>query len=115
MKLAKKIVEVLELNDIRVFEPQKQGKGCYYCEIEFSSNTGEDCVFTIWYNGKKEDFVDKFFEMVCEFDPDEHAEMWVKNWDNVRGVPHSIRTLINDADSIQEFLIDVVRQLQKVA
>ena len=68
-------------------------------ELEQSSPCGEDFVFSI---GKKTPARD--IAMYAEnFDPDEHAEMWVE-FRGQRGVPNSIRALIDDADAIQEML-----------
>ena len=77
--------------------------GRYYAEMEFYSDAGEDFVFTVWFDGTWSDFVDNFRQYTIDFDPDEHAEMWV-NSRGKNGVPDSIRTLIDDADSIQEYL-----------
>ena len=77
--------------------------GRYYAEMEFYSDAGEDFVFTVWFDGTWSDFCDNFRQYVIDFDPDEHAEMWV-NSRGKNGVPDSIRTLIDDADSILEYL-----------
>lgn len=77
--------------------------GRYYAEMEFYSDAGEDFIFTVWFDGTWGDFVDNFRQYVIDFDPDEHAEMWV-NSRGKDGVPNSIRTLIDDADSILEYL-----------
>lgn len=110
MKLAKSIVDVLEKNDITIYEPKKQ-ENEYYVEIEFYSDAGEVCGFTVWYDGTKRGFIEGFWEAYENFDPDEHAEMWVNNMHKVNGVLQSIRTLINDADSIDSFLGDVAIEL----
>ena len=44
---------------------------------------------------------------------DEHAAMWV-NLRGKRGVPNSIRVLVDDADSIKEFLLKVADELENV-
>lgn len=37
--------------------------------------------------------------------------MWVENMHSVRGVPQSIRTLIDDADAIKEMLTELSEQI----
>jgi len=78
------------------------------------SPAGED--FYFYANG--EDIVKEVYEYYEGFDPDEHAKMWVEAQGRVPGVPNSIRTLIDDAEEIDEMLmelayalIDVVREL----
>lgn len=98
------IKEVLEeeLKNINVCSVELQD-GEYVAELEFYSDAGEDFVFSIWFDGTWNDFVEKFREYAMEFDPDEHAEMYV-DLRGQRGVPSSIRTLIEDADGIKECL-----------
>ena len=51
-------------------------------------------------------------EYAYDFDPDEHAEMWVESRGK-RGVPDSIRTLIDDADAIKEMAFELADALRK--
>ena len=39
--------------------------------------------------------------------------MWVNNMHNVKGVPQSIRALIDDADAIKEMLLELAKNLSK--
>jgi hypothetical protein len=114
MNLAKSIAEVLENNDINIICTEKQD-GEYYTEMEFYSDAGEDFVFSIWHSRTKKSFIDAFRDYAIDFDPDEHAEMWVNARNTVNGVPQSIQALIDDADSIDSFLNEVSEQLYKVA
>ena len=100
-----KIKEVLKEefgNGLSICSVGLQDGECY-AEMEFYSDAGEDFVFTVWFDGTWTDFVENFREYAVEFDPDEHAEMWV-NSRGENGVPDSIRTLIDDANSIKEHL-----------
>jgi len=63
------------------------------------SPAGEDFFFTV----EGIDIPREVSQYALDFDADEHAEMWVESRDK-RGVPESIRTLIDDADAIQEML-----------
>ena len=105
----KKIKDFFEEENIYISEDVYDGK--HHADLEFYSELGEDFVFSICSDGTKKNFVEKFCEYASDFDPDEHAEEWVKNRDSVSGVPHSIRELINDADDIKERLEDLAKKL----
>lgn len=78
-------------------------------ELSQFSPAGEDFYFT----ADKKNFARSIREYAEDFDPDEHAETWVKNMHTVRGVPQSIRTLIDDADAIKEMLTELSEQIHK--
>lgn len=78
-------------------------------ELAQSSPAGEDFYFTV----DKKNFARSVQEYAEEFDADEHAAMWVENMHTVKGVPQSIRTLIDDADAIQEMLTELSEQIYK--
>lgn len=111
--LNKKITKVLENNEVKLSEKYEAGNNEFYHEVEFYSDAGEDVVETVFYNGTSEDFIRAFREMADDFDADEHAEMWI-DLRGKRGVPDSIRVLINDADSIKEFLLKVADELEHI-
>ena len=85
--LSKKIIEILEQHDITLHKREKQD-GQFYREIEFYSDAGEDVIETIWYDGTNESFCRAFDKNADDFDPDDHAEMYV-NMRGQRGVPGS--------------------------
>lgn len=78
-------------------------------ELSQFSPAGEDFYFT----ADKKNFARSIREYAEGFDPDEHAEMWVNYMHIVKGVPQSIRTLINDADAIKEMLTELSEQIYK--
>lgn len=80
-------------------------------EFEKYSPAGEDFFLTITGNDEDE-VVEKVREYAYDYDPDEHAEMWVESRGK-RGVPDSIRTLIDDADAIKEMLFELAEELRK--
>lgn len=82
-------------------------------EFEKYSPAGEDFIFTIVGNDEGA-VAEKVREYAYDFDPDEHAEMWVESRGK-RGVPDSIRTLIDDADAIKEMLFELADVLRKAA
>ena len=83
------------------------------CCIEFEkySPAGEDFIFTITGNDEAR-VAEQVREYAYDFDPDEHAEMWVESRGK-RGVPDSIRTLIDDADAIKEMAFELADALRK--
>jgi len=74
-----------------------------YGTAEFSqySPAGEDFNFSI-ETGTDVKVAKQIKDYADNFDPDEHAEMWIKAREH--GQPKSIRVLIDDAEAIQEML-----------
>lgn len=72
-------------------------------EFQQESPAGED--FRFYIEAKSPDeLIHLIFEYAEDFDPEEHVEMWVQaKKSRVPGVP-SIKTLVEDADAIQEML-----------
>ena len=104
MDMMDRIVEVAEeLNWIcRIYSDN--------VEFETSSPAGEDVIFSV---DRKGGIVDEVIEYAAEFNADEHAEMWIKSRGK-RGVPSSIRVLIDDADAIQEMLDELAGKLAAI-
>ena len=80
-----------------------------YVDVCQYSPAGEDFFFTV----PKRNFAQEVDQYADDFDADEHAEMWVECRKTVSGVPQSIRTLIDDADAIQEMLYKLARALNE--
>ena len=76
-------------------------------ELAKYSPAGEDFFFSV----SKDNFLTEVINYAEDFDADEHAEMWVDNMHTVKGVPQSIRTLIEDADAIKEMLFELATKL----
>lgn len=112
-ELNEKIIEILEQNDINVCDISEH-KGEYCAECETWSPAGEDVIITIWYDGTDNGFVNAFADYADNYYADEHAEMWVELRGKVRGVPSSIRALINDADAICEMLNRTATNLKEM-
>lgn len=82
-----------------------------YAEIEFTFDNGEDVVFTVDYaTNDFLSFIQGFRDCANDYDPDEHVEMWIP-YRGKNGVPKSIRTLLNDADSIGDVLMKTAEEL----
>ena len=79
-------------------------------EIENESPAGEDLV--VWISKDEGGFVEGVRKYADDFDADEHAELYA-GMRGKRGVPSSIRTLINDADEIQNMLDDLASALEE--
>ena len=112
-QLAKKIIDVLENQDFHILSNVRQNDDMI-AELEYYSDEGEDVIVDIWHKGTIKSFADAFREYAEDFDPDEHAEMWV-NYRGQGGCPSSIRALIDDADSIKEHLQQTALRLSQVA
>ena len=97
-----KVIDVLENNKWRVCGIYEQDDK-QYAELETFSDAGEDFVVTIWYDGTGRDFANSFWECFADFDPDEHAEELIA-MRGQHGIPNNIRTLIDDANSINDML-----------
>lgn len=78
-----------------------------YVELEKYSPAGEDFIMTVPVTN----FVREAQEYATEFDADEHIEMWIEARHNgVSGVPDT-RTLVEDADAIQDMLDELAEAL----
>ena len=77
-------------------------------ELEKYSRAGEDFGFSV--------SIDNFVKDVCDcadsFDIDEHVRMWLEAGE--RGQPTSVRTLLEDAEDIDEMLSDLANALKKL-
>ena len=98
----KRVKALCEKLDWKVYEYEKD------VELEKYSPAGEDFFFCV----NKKDFIQNVIEYAEDFDADEHAEMWVENRHSVKGVPQSIRTLIDDADAIKDMLLELANYLK---
>ena len=78
-------------------------------EIGKYSPAGEDFSFDI--EGK--DIAAEVQQYYEDFDPDEHAKMWVEAMDRVQGVPQSVRTLIDDAEAIDDMLMELAKAIEE--
>lgn len=98
--MKKRLKHIIRKLDWKIYEYET------HVELEKYSPAGEDFFFCI----DKKDFINNVVEYANDFDADEHAKMWVENMHTVRGIPQSIRTLINDADAIKEMLMELAKR-----
>ena len=98
-----KIIDILEDNNFACSGITDTESTYYYIEFGQHTPLGEDWYASVYFN--KSDSEDELFdnfifaleEYVDEFDPDEEAELWIFERGK-RGIPKSIRALIDDAD-----------------
>ena len=80
-------------------------------EISQFSPAGRDFSFNIVFDGTVEDLAQKIEGVYEDFDVDEEVEMWVEARKNgVKDVP-DVRTLVYDAEKIDEMLEELDRRV----
>lgn len=99
-----KYIEVCERLDWTVHE-YKDGT----VDLEKYSPAGEDFIFGV----RADRFVREVKEYAAYFDVDEHVELWVDGRGK-RGVPSSIRELVEDAEAIDKMLQELAAALAEV-
>ena len=87
---------------------EEQGWSIHYTddgcvELESFSPLGENLVETIETDG----FVEKLRDHARDFDPDDHAAMWIEARGKVNGVPESVIDIAKDALDIEDMLCDL--------
>lgn len=97
-----KIIKIIENLGWSIYEDSEG------VDLRKYSPAGEDFGFYV----ETDNFIENVREYADNFDPDEHAEMWVENMHSVSGVPQSIRTLIQDADDIKDMLYELAEALK---
>jgi len=110
--LHKKLMEVLNRHEFAVISISKQGNE-YYVEMERFTPAGEDWIPTIWFDGTWNDFIDSVKRAYNEFDVDEEAEIWIESRGE-RGVPSSIRVLVEDAEWKEKALLELSEELGRM-
>lgn len=89
-----------------------------YCDletealIEFWTNTArQDIPMEFDYDGSPEDFVKQFTERAERYDVDEEVELFV-NMRGKKGVPDTVRELLNDCQEAKDTLMEIAERLQ---
>lgn len=97
------IIDRAETLGWSVHEETEEKTQHHFFEFQQESPAGED--FSFYIEAKSPDeLIHLIFEYAEDFDSEEHAEMWIQaKKSGVSGVP-SIKTLVEDADAIQEML-----------
>lgn len=95
-ELEQKYIDILEQNNWGISSYTDDGR----VELETYSPAGENFLMCV----DVENFPESVREYANYFDANEHAEMWIEARGRVKGVPNSIRELIDDAEAIQKML-----------
>lgn len=111
MKLNDEIIEIVENNDFYISEITKQHDS-YYVDINQYTPCGEDWWETIGFDGTDKGFIEAIEERYKYFDVNEEAEIWIESR-GTRGVPDSIKDLIEDAEWKKSMLKKLVCKLKK--
>ena len=103
-ELEQKYIDILEENDWYVCACDDR-----IVELEKYSPSGEDFLMCV----EVENFPESVREYANDFDVDEHAAMWIEARGKVKGVPDSIRELIDDAEAIKEMICELADALEE--
>ena len=106
-ELEQKYIDILEENDWSISSYTDDGR----VELEKYSPAGEDFLICV----EIENFPESVRMYANDFDADEHAEMWIEARGRVKGIPESIRELIDDAEGIQKMLNELADALEEKA
>jgi len=106
-----RVVEIAEGLGWRIDFDEQDDLKDKLAELSQYSPAGEDFSFIVYYDDA-DDLVEEVYKYYMDFDPDEHASIWVK-CRGKRGVPSSIRILIEDAEAIEEMIGELSTELNK--
>lgn len=95
-KLNEQIIKTLKNNGFTMGKITEQDNATYV-ELNQSTPLGEDWWTTIWFDGTNEGFIQGVIEYYNSFNVDEEVEPLVE-MRGQRGVPSSIRSLVEDAE-----------------
>lgn len=102
--LSQNYIDILEENDWTVLSYTGDGR----VELEKYSPLEEDFIMCV----NVVNFPDSVREYVNDFDPDEHASMWISAREIANGVPESIKDLIEDAYAIKQMIYKLADALE---
>lgn len=108
-----RIEKVLDMLDIPVYKWSKQeNSDDWYGLVEFWTDTaGQDMPVEIDFDGTAEDFVKEFVEYAENYDVDEEVEIYAESRGQ-RGVPSTIRELLDDCQEAKDTLMKIADRLQ---
>lgn len=103
--LSQNYIDILEENDWSISSYCDDGK----VELEKYSPLGEDFIMYV----DVVNFPDSVREYAKDFDPDEHAAMWISSRGIANGVPESVKDLIEDAYAIKQMIYELADALER--
>lgn len=110
-KIDKYMIDICESLGFHVGSIETRGKDDYYVELNQSTPAGEDWWETIDFNGTTNDFINGVIRRYNSFDIDDEVEPYVE-MRGTRGVPSSIKVLLEDAEWKEEQLNKLSAALQ---
>lgn len=82
--------------------------------IEFWTDTaGQDIPVEIDFDGTVSDLVNKYSDFAENYDVDDEVELYA-NMRGTKGVPATIRELLDDCQEAKDTLMDIARKMQTV-
>lgn len=82
--------------------------------VEFWTDTaGQDIIVEFDYDGTPEDFIEEFNYKADAYDVDEEVELYINSLGK-RGVPSTVRVLVEDCEEAKETLMEIADRLNKV-
>lgn len=102
--LSQNYIDILEENDWTVLSYTGDGR----VELEKYSPLEEDFIMCV----DIVNFPDSVREYANDFDPDEHASMWIDARGTVNGVPESVKDLVEDAYAIKQMIYELADALE---
>lgn len=111
MALSERYEEALNAMDVRVLQSEESDGASV--DLNWCSPAGEDFWVSIYFDGTDAGFVAELKNYAGNFDPDEHAEMWIPSRGR-HGVPSSIREIVEDAEQIKRFLLTLSENMEKL-
>ena len=108
----KELEELLDMAEDWNYRIYSEEDGRAYVEMETSSPAGEDFIMYIDFNQSEPvtSFLNDLKEYYDDFDPEEHAEMYIDSRGQ-NGVPGTIRELLDDADAIKAMIGELWKEL----
>lgn len=103
-ELSQNYIDILEENDWSICSYTGDGR----VELEKYSPLEEDFIMCV----NVVNFPDSVREYANDFDPDEHASMWISARGIANGVPESIKDLIEDAYAIKQMIYELADALE---
>lgn len=109
--LSDELLDILENNNFSCDGEITEQDGKYYVEINQSTPEGEDWWEIIWFDGTKDSFTKAVSDRTNDFDVYEESEVYIENR-GTKGIPNSIKDLIEDAEWKKEILKALSKALQ---
>lgn len=105
-----KLERIIE-NEGFYFKHKKEEKRGYYALLEQSTPLGEDWCLEFFYQTFY-DLLQQILESACDYDVEDEAAVWI-DIRGTRGVPNSIRALLDDSQWKKDKLTELAAHIQR--